>query len=653
MDMERIFGTGGPLARAHPAFEERPGQLSMAVAVEEAMAESCHLAVQAGTGLGKTFAYLVPAIRFALTHKKRVVVSTRTLSLQEQLMQKDIPFLKRALGREYPFIAVVAKGRSNYVCRFKMQRLEGFDRGLFTSLEEVESLRELRMAVSSGGIDTGDREELGRLGAQVWTFVSGDGESCLRRHCPFFSSCFYYTARRMQAKADLVIVNHALFFSDLAIRMESDFETDQTVLEDYDALVFDEAHNLEDVATDFLGREVDPGRIKRVTSYLAASFREGGLAYKPERESFAAQLEAVGQKATSAASSFFSQFLETRRLFPGTIVGVEELDQCLDELRATLISLTGTGINEEETAVFSGLHLSAASLLGDFRHVVSLALPDHAYWAEVGSGRVALRSAPISLEDKLKGSIFDRVGSVIMTSATLSSALLRRVGVQDCPLLRLESPFDYRSNCLLYLPDDAMVPTSQDFDDYTSRKVLEIAGESRGRALVLFTSYRAMNAVYELVSQRCNGEYTVLRQGEMTQRELVRRFLDATQPILMAVASYWEGVDIPGEDLSAVIIAKLPFAVPTEPITEARFEKIREREGDPFHEYSLPQAALRLKQGFGRLIRSQDDRGVVAILDKRIQTRHYGRRFIRDLPPARIVTSLDDVAHFFTVKGTQ
>ena len=244
-------------------------------------------------------------------------------------------------------------------------------------------------------------------------------------------------------------------------------------------------------------------------------------------------------------------------------------------------------------------------------------------------------------------SIFARVGSVVLTSATLSSALLRRVGAQDCPLLRLESPFDYRGNCLLYLPDDAIAPVSHSFDDYTSRKVLEIARESRGRALVLFTSYRAMNAVFETVSRQCADEYTVLRQGDMSQRELVKTFLGSNRPILMAVASYWEGVDIPGEDLSAVIIAKLPFAVPTEPITEARFEKIRESQGDPFAEYSLPQAVLRLKQGFGRLIRSKDDRGVVAILDKRIQTRDYGRRFIRDLPPARIVTSIGEVARFF------
>ena len=358
----------------------------MALAVEEALLGSRHLAVQAGTGLGKTFAYLVPALRFALTQKKRVVVSTRTLSLQEQLIQKDIPFLKQALGREYPFIAVVAKGRSNYLCRFKMQRLEGFDRGLFTSLEEVESLRGLRMAISSGGIETGDKEELGGLGSEVWAFVAGDGESCLRRSCPFFSSCYYYSARRAQAKADLVIVNHALFFSDLAIRIESDFQTDQAVLEEYDALIFDEAHNLEDVATDFLGRAVDGNRIKRVTAYLAASFREGGLAYKPERESFAAQLESVGQKANSAATGFFTQFLETKRLFPGDIKEIEALDSCLDELRVTLASLTGTGINEEETAVFSALQISAISLLGDFRHVVSLTLPDHVYWAEVGSG---------------------------------------------------------------------------------------------------------------------------------------------------------------------------------------------------------------------------------------------------------------------------
>jgi ATP-dependent DNA helicase DinG len=624
----------------------------MARAVEGVFHEGGHLAVQAGTGLGKTFAYLIPAVRFALREKKKVVVSTRTINLQQQIFNKDIPFLQQTLGKEYPFTAVLAKGRGNYLCLSKMQYLRTLDRGLFTSREEVQELAELQRLVSGRMLNTGDREELPfRVSTEVWSQINAEGESCLRRACGYTDACYYYAARRAQAKADILVVNHALFFADLAIRKGSDFSVDNSVLEDYDAVIFDEAHNLEDVATDFFSRAINLGRVRKVGAFILNSFREGGLLHDPGRPEVLSSLDALIQKANSSASDLFSQFSVTERMTSKRDKEAEILEGDLEALVDNLAGLTGTAPSEEANALLSLLHGGVEGILGDLRFIAQQLGEDaYAYWVEHAQTAASFKAAPISMEDDLRDNLFRRVSIVVLASATLSSVLLRRIGLEKCRLLRLESPFDYANNALLYLPPDSKDPRSPDFDEYTARKLLEIVEITEGRALVLFTSYRSMNTVYDRLTEVNGGRYTLLKQGSLPQSELMRSFREGIRSVLFAVASYWEGVDIPGEALSCVVLVKLPFAVPTEPIVQARLEQIELGGNDSFHSYSLPQAVLRLKQGFGRLIRSAQDKGVVVVLDRRISTRQYGRAFLKELPPARITDSLDDVRALFGVK---
>lgn len=645
LQVEDIFAVNGPIAMAHPTFEARKGQVAMANAVKNALISKRHLVVQAGTGLGKTFAYLVPSIVCALSEKKRIVVSTKTISLQEQIIKKDIPFLQKALGSRYPFVAVLAKGRGNFLCRRKMDYLQSYDRGLFTERQMVDDVRELQKLVQSNKLAVGDREELTfHPSGELWQQVCGEGDSCLRRACPYFDICYYYSSRRAQIKADIVVVNHALYFADLAVRKEADFEQEQAVLEDYDAVIFDEAHNLEDVATDFFSRRVSAVRIRLTTSALMASFRVGGILAGFEGAESVRMLDTLVTRLNTEASFFFGQFTEGKRM--------SESDQYANILREPLslvaraiTDLQGGGNSEEQDAYLTLLYERINRIADDLTFILERqgGTEEFAYWIELEDREPSLVSSPVSMEEELRENIFKRIESVVLTSATLSSVLLRRVGLERCDLLRLDSPFDYQSNALLYLPKDALDPRDAAFDDYTAAKVREMVYVTGGRALVLFTSYKSMNAVYDKLAPLSGEGYTLLKQGAGSRSDIMRSFVTGERSVLLAVASYWEGIDVPGEALSCVILVKLPFSVPTEPIMQARFEHMERKGEDAFRTYSLPQAVLKLKQGFGRLIRTATDRGVVAILDHRVQSKFYGKAFIKDLPPARITYDLEDV----------
>jgi ATP-dependent DNA helicase DinG len=612
----------------------------MANAVAKALSQSRHLVVQAGTGLGKTFGYLIPAIIYARAARKRIVVSTKTLNLQDQIFKKDIPFLQQALSPRLPFVAVLAKGRGNYLCRRKMEHIRTFDRGLLTQESQVRELRELQRLQSAKEFN-GDRESLPfHPAADLWQHVCGEGDNCLRRACPYFADCFYYTARRAQAQADIVVANHALFFADLAVRKDAGFIKEQAVLEDYDAVVFDEAHNLEDVATDFFSRRVSPGEIRRAAAAINAGLRGALLS---DNAQMGRLVESLCQKVVHESDFFFMQFAKAVRLlasdkYPHVLKPhLAELIQALGELSA--------GGNEQQTALATQLCQRLLRIDDNLEFILERRGGDEefAYWVEVGEEGVALVAAPVSMEEDLREHIFARIPAVILTSATLSSVLLRRVGLAKCDLLRLDSPFDYAKNALLYLPKDARDPREETFDAYAAMKIQEIVRVTRGRALVLFTSFRSMQAAFDRLSLLDSEGFTVLMQGNSSRGALMRSFTTSAQAVLLAVASYWEGVDVPGEALSCVILVRLPFGVPTEPITQARFEYLARKGEDAFNAYSLPQATLKLKQGFGRLIRTAEDKGVVAILDGRLQNKGYGRAFLKELPPARITHTLDDV----------
>jgi len=645
MSVEHLLAPDGPIAKLHGSFEARSGQIAMARAVEGALTSKKHLVVQAGTGLGKTFAYLLPALIYALKERKRVVVSTKTISLQEQIFKKDIPFLQKALGNKYPFVAVLAKGRSNFICQRKMSYLRELDRGILTSRDEVDELRNLQELVLNNKLLVGDREELPfNPRTELWMQICGEGDACVRRACPHHQTCYYYASRRAQTGADIVVVNHALFFADLAIRKEATSEKDQGVLEDYDAVIFDEAHNIEDVATDFFSRRVNLARIKITGAAITASLKPGALLHNPEAAEQAQLIEGLVHKLNLEASTFFSQFFTAKRLMKDD-VHQNALQTPLMQLAKDLSTLQSGSNTEEQNAFITLLYERIIRINDDLDFILDRRGGDEefAYWVEISDDEGTLVCAPISMEQDLRENVFRNIDTVVLTSATLSSVLLRRIGLERCDLLRLDSPFDYPSNALLYLPKDAVDPRSESFDDYTADKIREIVQVTQGRALVLFTSYRAMNNVYNKLYDLSVRGYTLLKQGLGTRSEIMQRFKSGPQAVLLAVASYWEGIDVPGEALSCVIVVKLPFSVPTEPIMQARFEHIERQGEDSFRSYSLPQAVLRLKQGFGRLIRTATDKGVVVILDHRIQNRDYGRAFLKELPPAKITDRLEEV----------
>jgi len=646
MELKIIFSDSGKIALHHPHFEPRSGQLVMATAVAGALQNKSVLVAQAGTGLGKTFAYLIPAILFALRENKRVVISTRTISLQEQIFAKDIPFLQRALGPEISFVPILAKGRGNFLCRRKMDSIASYDHGILTAKRLVDDLREIKNLVRQKALKIGDREELGfRVDGELWPLVSADGDACLRRLCPYVDMCYYYLARRAQAKANIIVVNHALFFADVAIRSEADFTAEKAVLEDYAAVVFDEAHHIEDVATDFFSFRISFARVRLAANAVVSSFRSNGeLGLRLDGQRMHS-IENAAQHVISEAGQFFAGLGEARRLFPEDKI-TNTMQARLENLQSLLSELRGGDNSDAEDAQIELLMDRLRRIGVELEFVLSRQGGEEkfAYWIEAGTGGSELIAAPVSLCEELREQVFRRIGSVVLTSATLSSRLLKRIGVEKCHALRLDSPFDYPTRALLYLPKNSLEPSeSPIYDEYVALQVEEIIAVTKGRALVLFTSYRAMNSVYEQLSHLSNKGYTLLKQGEDLRSTTIEKFRQGHMTVLFAVASYWEGIDVPGEALSCVIVVRLPFAVPTEPIVQARCEELERQGVNAFHGYSLPQAVLRLKQGFGRLIRTASDKGVVAILDNRLQSKSYGRDFLRELPPVRVSSDLEDV----------
>ena len=635
------------MSRTHPAYEFRRGQLQMAQAVEQALEEKRHLIVEAGTGTGKTLAYLMPVIRSG----KRVIISTNTKNLQEQLFLKDIPFLEQALYPEGQGKLSVCymKGRGNYLCRKKLYDLT--DQPVLSGLDEIEHYRAI--AAWEKTTQTGDRAELAGLpeASALWHKLDARSDTCLGQKCSSWDKCFITEMHRRAMESDIIIVNHHLFFADLAIKQQAEYAPDVGILPEVGAVIFDEAHELEDVAGSYFGVSVSNVRVEELCRDIEASLQRNRLytdkmsgAIKSLRERSQLFFSVLPQGEGRFAFENRREFLEENgEEFLGLQQSLQRLGSELENLPSKPEEIFAFGRRAQELQVQFGFLMESED-----RNTV--------FWIERRgfrgreSTRVFLQATPIDVAPILKTCLFDNLECAVLTSATLAVGggfeyFRRRLGLEHARELVLPSHFDYESQALFYVPPDLPDPRTPQFAVKATERIRRILEITRGRAFVLFTSYAQMKDVY----QRLLGEieYPMLLQGDAPKSALLEEFRLTPNAVLFATSSFWQGVDVQGEQLSCVIIDRLPFAVPSDPVVAARVKSIDAEGGNAFFQYQVPGAVITLKQGFGRLIRSLHDRGLLVLLDNRILKKQYGRMFIESLPNYRKTTEIGQVEEFF------
>jgi ATP-dependent DNA helicase DinG len=633
LTVRQFFAKRGLLSEWHPNYEYRDGQLQMAEAVESALAEKKHLIVEAGTGTGKTLAYLVPAILSG----KRVVISTGTKNLQEQLFFKDIPFLAKNLG---PLRVSYMKGRANFACRQKIYDAE--KEPVLQGLEEVADFEVIRQWEKS--TETGDRAEIKTLpeNSSAWAKFDARSDLCTGQKCAQFERCFITLMHQRAQQSDIVIVNHHLFFADLAVKGDDR----GAIIPDYTAVIFDEAHEVEDVAGQYFGVSVSSYQFEELARDISA------LAH---RKDFGSQeLDRVLITLGECSATLLGRFgvKEGRTGFRSHDAFLEEHEEDYrDVLRALeLVTLTLELLTAPPDEVLL-LVSRARDMARRLEFWMESGDRTYVYWIERRGRGTFLQATPIEVAQLLDQKLFDTVDCVVLTSATLAVAggfeyTQQRLGLRTARTLVVPSHFNYEKQALLYVPQNLPDVRNPGFTAAAADEIVELLFLSKGRAFVLFTSYQQMRLVYDRVSLEV--PYQTLMQGTGPRSALLDEFRSTPNAVLFATSSFWQGVDVPGEQLSMVIIDKLPFAVPSDPVVEARIAAIREDGGEPFSSYQVPQAAIALKQGFGRLIRSRSDRGVLALLDNRITKTRYGQIFFDSLPPYRFTAKRQDVEKFFS-----
>ena len=648
-NVEKILGFDGTLSQKLDGFEYRPQQIEMAEAVEEAFNKAQHLIVEAGTGTGKSLAYLIPATLWAIANNKKVIISTYTKTLQQQILKYDIPFLREKLG--IPFRYALCMGNENYLSLRRLKR--STQAGLFNKSEEEKQWN--AVFDWAGKTETGYRHDLPfEVMPQVWEEVGRQKDLCLGKNCETYSSCFYFKERKKWFSAHLLIVNHHLFFANVA--------NSGAVLPQFDAVVFDEAQNLEEAATQFLGLEISNSKIFYFLDRLHNPRTKKGLLARLDH-ALVPHIRKLAMTVRQSVEAFFSNCIEEYgkennvfRFYKPPALD-NKIYIPLEELREGLKSLEA-GLQSEEDRVDVA---AAAEKCFEFNNTLSAILNQnmsgYVYWIEILKRtrflRIILRGVPIHVAEELHKQVFDKLDRIIMTSATLTTHkkfefIKGRLGYEPNEELLLDSPFDYLSQALLYIPRDLPEPGSETghYVEELSNQCRKLVLASSGKTFILFTSYALLNKIFENLDDG-GLPFPLIRQGDLPTNLMIERFKEKPS-VIFGTNSFWQGVDIPGQALQSVIITKLPFDVPKEPLTEARIEELKRQQIDPFSHYQIPRAIIQLKQGFGRLIRKKTDIGVVSILDSRISRRGYGKQFIASLPSCPVVNEIEDVKKIFT-----